>query len=80
VSLLNLSIKSDSNSIDFARSSTKLCGQIFAVSLDFVNDRPRTGIGNGIVSYSVAPNPGTAGRNGMITIAGRTFSIKQKGA
>jgi hypothetical protein len=38
------------------------------------------GIGNGIVSYSVAPNPGTSGRNGTITIAGRTFSIKQKGA
>ena len=38
------------------------------------------GIGNGIVSYSVAPNPGTAGRNGAITIAGRTFSIKPKGA
>ncbi len=38
------------------------------------------GIGNSIVSYSVAPNPGTSGRNGTITIAGRTFSIKQKGA
>jgi len=38
------------------------------------------GIGNGIVSYSVAPNPGISGRNGTITIAGRSFAIKQKGA
>ncbi len=38
------------------------------------------GIGNGIVSYSVAPNSSPAARKGAITIAGRTFSIKQKGA
>jgi len=36
------------------------------------------GIGNGIVSYSVAPNLSGSGRSGTITIAGRTFAIKQK--
>lgn len=38
------------------------------------------GIGNGTVSYTVAPNPSPAGRKGTITIAGRAFSVKQKGA
>jgi len=37
------------------------------------------GIGNGVVSYSVAPNSTSSGRSGAITIGGRTFSIKQKG-
>jgi hypothetical protein len=37
------------------------------------------GIGVGMVSYSVAGNPGAAARKGTITIAGQTFSIKQKG-
>ncbi|HJQ70039.1 MAG TPA: FG-GAP-like repeat-containing protein [Blastocatellia bacterium] len=36
------------------------------------------GIGNGAVSYFVAANSGAA-RKGKITIAGKTFSIKQKG-
>jgi hypothetical protein len=35
------------------------------------------GIGNAAVSYSVAPNVSPFGRNGSITIAGHTFSIKQ---
>jgi IgA Peptidase M64/Viral BACON domain/Putative binding domain, N-terminal len=38
------------------------------------------GIGNGTVTYSVQPNPGTAGRVGKITIAGKIFSVKQKGS
>ena len=37
------------------------------------------GIGNGTVTYSVAPNMSTSGRKGTITIAGQTFSVKQKG-
>jgi hypothetical protein len=37
------------------------------------------GIGNGAASYSVASNPGTSGRAGTITIAGKAFNIKQKG-
>jgi hypothetical protein len=36
------------------------------------------GIGNGTVTYSVAPNPG-GGRKAVITIAGKTFAVKQKG-
>jgi WD40 repeat protein len=36
------------------------------------------GIGNGTVTYSVAPNSGQPGRHATIAIAGRTFSIKQK--
>ena len=38
------------------------------------------GIGNGTVSYSVAPNVSPFGRNGSITIGGQTFSIKQAGS
>jgi hypothetical protein len=38
------------------------------------------GIGNGVLTYSVAPNVSTSGRKGTITIAGHTFSIKQKGS
>ncbi len=37
------------------------------------------GIANGTVTYSVAANTGASGRNGTITIAGRTFAVKQKG-
>ncbi len=37
------------------------------------------GIANGTVTYSVGANTGAAGRNGTITIAGQTFSVKQKG-
>jgi BACON domain-containing protein len=36
------------------------------------------GIGNGSVSYSVAPNSGFTARSGTINIAGKIFSIKQK--
>jgi hypothetical protein len=39
---------------------------------------PLAGIGNGAVSYTVAPNTSGSGRKGTITIAGNTFSIKQK--
>lgn len=37
------------------------------------------GVGSGTVSYSVAPNPSTSGRKGIITIEGRSFFVKQKG-
>lgn len=37
------------------------------------------GIGNGTVSYSVGINPAASGRKGTITIAGQSFSVKQKG-
>jgi hypothetical protein len=36
------------------------------------------GIGNGAVNYFVAANFGSSGRKGKITVAGQTFSIKQK--
>ena len=38
-----------------------------------------TGIGVGVVSYQVSSNPSTAARHGTITIAGKTFNVKQKG-
>ncbi|HEX5731981.1 MAG TPA: alpha/beta fold hydrolase [Blastocatellia bacterium] len=37
------------------------------------------GLGDGAVSYSVSSNSTGVGRNGTITIAGKTFSVKQKG-
>jgi hypothetical protein len=36
-----------------------------------------SGAGNGTVSYSVAALPGQGNRNGRLTIAGLTFSVKQ---
>jgi hypothetical protein len=36
------------------------------------------GIGNGSVNYAVDPNNTGSARKGTITIAGRTFNIKQK--
>ncbi len=38
------------------------------------------GIGNGTVTYLVSPNTTGGPRKGIITIAGKTFSIKQLGA
>jgi hypothetical protein len=40
----------------------------------------RTGVGNGAVSYSVAANPDMRGRKGKITIAGKSFTLKQRGS
>jgi hypothetical protein len=37
------------------------------------------GIGNGTVTFSVASNSNRSGRAGTITIAGKTFAVKQKG-
>jgi serine protease AprX len=39
-----------------------------------------SGIGNGSVNYSVAQNITGAARKGTITVAGRTFNVKQKGS
>ena len=36
------------------------------------------GIGNGAVSYTAAVNPGPAGRAATITVAGKSFKVKQK--
>jgi hypothetical protein len=37
------------------------------------------GMGNGSVTYSVAANTSGGGRRGTITVAGRVFTVKQKG-
>ena len=36
-----------------------------------------SGAGNGTVSYSVAALPGQGARNGRLTIAGQSFTVKQ---
>jgi hypothetical protein len=36
------------------------------------------GIGSGFVNYVVAPNTSGSGRTGSITVAGKTFNVKQK--
>ena len=38
-----------------------------------------SGIGDGVVTYSVATNPNSSGRKGTITIGGQAFTVKQKG-
>lgn len=37
-----------------------------------------SGIGSGVVTYLVAPNAGPSGRKATISVAGKTFTIKQK--
>jgi uncharacterized repeat protein (TIGR01451 family) len=37
------------------------------------------GIGTGTITYHVAPNLSASGRSAVITIAGQTFAVKQKG-
>ncbi|GBC59363.1 hypothetical protein DENIS_0302 [Desulfonema ishimotonii] len=39
-----------------------------------------SGIGDGIISYDVAPNPNTSLRTAVIAIAGMTISVSQSGA
>lgn len=38
------------------------------------------GIGNSTVTYVVAHNPSATGRSGIISIAERSFAVKQKGS
>lgn len=38
-----------------------------------------TGVGNGVVNYSVAANPTGKSRKGSISVAGKRFAIKQSG-
>jgi hypothetical protein len=38
-----------------------------------------SGVGNGMVTYSVAANPGPLLRNGTITVAGKIFKVSQAG-
>lgn len=39
-----------------------------------------SGTGNGTVTYSITGNPGFFGRTGTLTIAGKTFTVSQRGA
>jgi hypothetical protein len=39
-----------------------------------------SGLGNGIVTLSVAANTGTSPRDGTVTVAGQTFTVTQAGA
>jgi hypothetical protein len=39
-----------------------------------------SGIGNGLVAISIAPNGTGAARSGTATIAGQTFSVTQAGS
>jgi hypothetical protein len=41
---------------------------------------PAGGVGNGSVGYGVAPNNSEFDRAGTLTIAGQTFTVKQKGS
>lgn len=61
-------------------STTSGCGWSAASNANFIAITSATsGLGNGTVSYSVAPNSG-AGRAGTLTIAGQTYTVNQTGA
>ena len=60
-------------------TSSGLCAWQAATNASWITvTSGSAGTGNGVASYTVAANPGPAGRNGTIKIAGLTFSIKQK--
>ncbi len=44
-----------------------------------VDSGSESGTGNGTVYYTVAANPGTASREGTLTIAGETFTVTEAG-
>lgn len=57
------------------------CGWTAAANAPFLGVvAGSSGMGPGVVSYSVAANTGSAGRTGSFSIAGQTFAITQAGA
>jgi len=36
------------------------------------------GLGNGTITYAVEPNASGGGRNGVITVRGKKFNVKQR--
>ncbi len=56
--------------------SAPACAWSAATSSDFISGVTGSGIGDGNVSFSVAPNAGPA-RSGTIAISGRTFTVNQ---
>jgi glucose/arabinose dehydrogenase len=53
------------------------CGWAATDNKSWITITSGTGSGNGTVTYSVAPLPGLDGRNGAITVAGLTFTVRQ---
>jgi uncharacterized protein (TIGR03437 family) len=60
--------------------TTSGCGWSVTNNTNFITlTSSTTGIGNGMVSYSVAANTGT-GRAGTLTVAGQTYTVNQSGS
>jgi Zn-dependent metalloprotease len=72
--LFNASGGSDTISV---MASSSGCNWTASSSKSWITITNGSGIGNGTVSYSVAPNPTTASRTGTITILRQTFTINQ---
>jgi hypothetical protein len=60
----------------FAVSAGADCNWTAGSNANWITVTGASGTGNGVVAYSVAPNPGSA-RTGTITVAGQTFTVTQ---
>ena len=60
-------------------TATSACGWLATSNANWITiTTGNSGVGNGTVSYTVANNPGPT-RAGTITVAGKIFTVKQKG-
>ena len=60
-------------------TATSACGWLATSNANWITIAAgNSGVGNGTVSYTVASNPGPT-RAGTITVAGKIFTVKQKG-
>jgi N-acetylneuraminic acid mutarotase len=76
-----VSVSAAGGSGSFQVSAEERCAWGAASSVSWITITSNSsGIGSGTVSYTVDANPSTAGRKGTITVAGQTFSVKQKGS
>lgn len=76
----SVSIGSEGLTGTIAVSASTGCGWTASSSVTWISIvSGGAGTGDGTVTFSVAPNTGTAVRSGTITVAGRLFSIMQAG-
>lgn len=72
------SFESSFTTAQFAVTGSPGCGWTSVSNAAWVNTNS-SGVGDGIVTYTVSANTGVAPRNGTITVGGATFTVSQEG-
>ncbi len=81
VSPESAAVGSDGGTGTLAVATTATCSWTAASAVEWIRIASGAqGSGNGTVTYEVDPNSGSDGRDGTITVAGRTVTIVQVGA